>query len=228
MLNNQELTALLRQNGYKVTPQRLAVYEALANTKQHPSAEMLFGTLQPKYPSMSFATVYKTVEILNKLGLIQIITGMIISVVRKVQAGQVADAIWDEVTWWIILAGIALAVLGIGSVGGYPVVLIVGLVMLLYAGTRNAKGFGKITSLIGTVYNGATGFFSDILSCENLLHHRLHDITVNLAADRQIQMPVSSDLRCLFVRGGQVHHPHPGGQTGGSCGRARTGADPFF
>lgn len=73
MLNNQELTALLRQNGYKVTPQRLAVYEALANTKQHPSAEMLFGTLQPKYPSMSFATVYKTVEILNKLGLIQII-----------------------------------------------------------------------------------------------------------------------------------------------------------
>ena len=68
MLNNQELTALLRQNGYKVTPQRLAVYEALANTKQHPSAEMLFGTLQPKYPSMSFATVYKTVEILNKLG----------------------------------------------------------------------------------------------------------------------------------------------------------------
>ena len=72
MLNNQELTALLRQNGYKVTPQRLAVYEALANTKQHPSAEMLFGTLQPKYPSMSFATVYKTVEILNKLGLIQI------------------------------------------------------------------------------------------------------------------------------------------------------------
>lgn len=73
MLNNQELTAVLRQNGYKVTPQRLAVYEALANTKEHPSAEMLFGTLQPKYPSMSFATVYKTVEILNKLNLIQIL-----------------------------------------------------------------------------------------------------------------------------------------------------------
>ena len=71
--DTDEQTALLRQNGYKVTPQRLAVYEALANTKQHPSAEMLFGTLQPKYPSMSFATVYKTVEILNKLGLIQII-----------------------------------------------------------------------------------------------------------------------------------------------------------
>ncbi len=103
------------------------------------------------------------------LGLLQVITGMVISVVRKVQAGEWADALWDEVTWWVILAGIALAVLGIGSVAGYPVVLIVGLVMLLYGGTRNAKGFGKISSLIGTVYNGATGFFSDILSYARLM-----------------------------------------------------------
>lgn len=103
------------------------------------------------------------------LGLLQVITGMVISVVRKVQAGDWADALWDEVTWWVILAGIALAVLGIGSVGGYPVVLIVGLVMLLYGGTRNAKGLGKISSLIGTVYNGATGFFSDILSYARLM-----------------------------------------------------------
>ena len=103
------------------------------------------------------------------LGLIQIITGMIISVVRKVQAGDVADAIWSEVTWWIILGGAALAILGIGSVGGYPVVLIVGLVMLVIGSTRNAKGFGKLTALIGAVYNGATGFFSDILSYARLM-----------------------------------------------------------
>ena len=46
------------------------------------------------------------------LGLIQIITGMIISVVRKVQTGDVADAIWSEVTWWIILGGAALGPTG--------------------------------------------------------------------------------------------------------------------
>ena len=103
------------------------------------------------------------------LGLIQIITGMIISVVRKVQTGDVADAIWSEVTWWIILGGAALAILGIGSVGGYPLVLIVGLVMLVIGSTRNAKGFGKLTALIGAVYNGATGFFSDILSYARLM-----------------------------------------------------------
>ena len=73
MLTNSELTAILRENGYKVTPQRLAVYETLAATHEHPSAEMLYKTLRPKYPSMSFATVYKTVEILNRLHVIQII-----------------------------------------------------------------------------------------------------------------------------------------------------------
>lgn len=73
MLTSQQLSDALRANGYKVTPQRLAVYEALAATKSHPNAEMLYNTLQPKYPSMSFATVYKTVEILDKIKVIKIL-----------------------------------------------------------------------------------------------------------------------------------------------------------
>ena len=73
MLTNQELTALLRNHGYKVTPQRLAVYEALAEKPWHPNAEMLYKKLQPKYPAMSFATVYKTVEILRDIKAIQIL-----------------------------------------------------------------------------------------------------------------------------------------------------------
>ena len=73
MLSNVELTKILRDNGYKVTPQRLAVYEVLASKRWHPSAEMLYNQLQPRYPAMSFATVYKTVEILEKLKLIQVL-----------------------------------------------------------------------------------------------------------------------------------------------------------
>ena len=73
MLTNQELTALLRNHGYKVTPQRLAVYEALAEKPWHPNDEMLYKKLQPKYPAMSFATVYKTVEILRDIKVIQIL-----------------------------------------------------------------------------------------------------------------------------------------------------------
>lgn len=65
------ITALLRNKGFKVTPQRLAIYKVLANTKTHPSAEMIFNELQPIYPTMSLATVYKTIEILKELGMIQ-------------------------------------------------------------------------------------------------------------------------------------------------------------
>lgn len=73
MLTSQELSNLLRGRGYKVTPQRLAVYEALADETWHPNAEMLFKKLQPRFPAMSFATVYKTVEILQDIDVIQIL-----------------------------------------------------------------------------------------------------------------------------------------------------------
>lgn len=73
MLTSQELTVLLREHGYKVTPQRLAVYEALAEEMWHPNAEMLYNKLQPRFPAMSFATVYKTVEILNAIHVIRIL-----------------------------------------------------------------------------------------------------------------------------------------------------------
>ena len=98
------------------------------------------------------------------LGVIQIFTGMGISVYKKVRAGDVAGAVWGEITWWVILAGIALMVLKIGNIGGVPVVLCVGILMLLYGSTYKAKGFGKVTAVIAAVYNGVTGYFSDILS----------------------------------------------------------------
>lgn len=73
MLDNKKVTELLRQKGFKVTPQRLAIYNALCNTKSHPNAEMIFHKLQPYYPTMSLATIYKTVDILNEIGLINIL-----------------------------------------------------------------------------------------------------------------------------------------------------------
>lgn len=103
------------------------------------------------------------------LGVIQVLTGMTVSVVKKIREGDFVDALFDEITWWIILGGIALAVLGIGTVSGVPVVLAIGCAMLVFGGTRKAKGFGKLTSLVGLIYNGVTGFFSDILSYVRLM-----------------------------------------------------------
>ncbi len=67
------VTSLLRDKGFKVTPQRLAIYSALAATRAHPSAEMIYNDLQPLYPTMSLATVYKTIEILKELNLVQVL-----------------------------------------------------------------------------------------------------------------------------------------------------------
>ncbi len=103
------------------------------------------------------------------LGGIQIFTGMTVSVVEKAKKGCFADALWDEITWWIILAGGAMAVLKVGNVSGIPVVLCIGCLMLVYGAGRGKKGFGKVTGLVGAVYNGVTGFFSDILSYVRLM-----------------------------------------------------------
>ena len=103
------------------------------------------------------------------LGFVQILTGMVISFVKKARDGHIADGIWDEGTWWVIFLGAGLAVLGIGNVAGYPAVLILGIVMLVIGSGRNAKGFGKVTSVFGAVYNGVTGYFSDIMSYSRLM-----------------------------------------------------------
>jgi len=71
MLTNQELADILRHNNFKVTPQRLAIYQTLTKMHNHPTAEVLFNKLHPDYPSMSLATVYKSVDILKQIGVIR-------------------------------------------------------------------------------------------------------------------------------------------------------------
>ncbi len=72
-MDSKNVTTMLRDKGFKVTPQRLAIYDALCNTTEHPSAEMIFTGLQPEYPTMSLATVYKTIDILKEIGLVKVL-----------------------------------------------------------------------------------------------------------------------------------------------------------
>jgi len=70
-MNMIDLIKFLKEKGYKVTPQRIAVYDILKNTKEHPSVDMLYSKLQPVYPTMSLATVYESLEVFKELGLVQ-------------------------------------------------------------------------------------------------------------------------------------------------------------
>ncbi len=60
------IVSKLKSKNLKITPQRLAIYNFLYNTTAHPSAENIFKSVEKQYPSMSLATVYKTLDTLKK------------------------------------------------------------------------------------------------------------------------------------------------------------------
>ena len=99
------------------------------------------------------------------LGFVQIVTGMAISFIRKLQKGQVLDAVFEELTWWIVFAGIGVMALGYGNV-----VLYIGLALVVLGPIVTGKGLmGKITGIFGSVYNHVTGYFGDLLSYARLM-----------------------------------------------------------
>lgn len=99
------------------------------------------------------------------LGGIQILTGMAASAWRQIRQKDYLGALCDTGTWYMIFAGIGLAVLGIG-VGQW--LIIAGVVLMLLLGGRDKKGFGRITGGLGKLY-GITGFVSDLLSYSRIM-----------------------------------------------------------
>ena len=141
----------------------------------------MIGVATPQIP---FLTVGPVLDVMNDpmtvlvltlgIGFVQIMVGMIVKFYMLCRDGQVLDAVLDIGTWWVIFAGIGLLAVNmllgtsIGSIGSVPVVLVVGLLMLCTAGRHN-KGFGKVTGVVGALYNGVTGYFGDILSYSRLM-----------------------------------------------------------
>ena len=70
-MDDQELFTLFRKNGYKVTTQRLAICKFTLSRKDHPSADQIYQALKIDYPTISLGTVYKTLDLLEELRLVQ-------------------------------------------------------------------------------------------------------------------------------------------------------------
>lgn len=66
-----ELAARCRLAGMAVTHQRLAIFRELLTADDHPSPEMLHRRVVKTMPSLSLATIYKTLDALEQLGLIE-------------------------------------------------------------------------------------------------------------------------------------------------------------
>lgn len=63
-----------KESSLSVTPQRLAIYKTLLNDKEHPNPEIIYKTIKPDFPTISLATVYKTLETFAKHGIVSVVT----------------------------------------------------------------------------------------------------------------------------------------------------------
>jgi Fur family peroxide stress response transcriptional regulator len=61
----------LRKNGYKATTQRIAVCRFALHNRDHPTAQRIYNEVRKMHPTVSLATVYKTLRILTEHGLMQ-------------------------------------------------------------------------------------------------------------------------------------------------------------
>ena len=64
------ITARLRERGYRLTPQRLMILAAIEGSRDHISAEEIYAPVAAKYPHVNISTVYRTLELLKKLGMV--------------------------------------------------------------------------------------------------------------------------------------------------------------
>jgi Fur family transcriptional regulator, peroxide stress response regulator len=63
-----ELIAALKEHNFRLTPQRVELVRLIASSEGHPSAAQLYDRIKQRFPTMSQATVYKTLALLKDLG----------------------------------------------------------------------------------------------------------------------------------------------------------------
>lgn len=65
-----DIVSKLSEQGYRLTPQRMMVLAAIENSEDHISAEEIYAQVIAKYPHVNISTVYRTLELLKRLGLV--------------------------------------------------------------------------------------------------------------------------------------------------------------
>jgi len=66
----ERITQRLRELGYRLTPQRVMIVDAIENSDHHISAEEIYSQVIARYPHMNISTIYRTMDLLKKLGLV--------------------------------------------------------------------------------------------------------------------------------------------------------------
>ncbi len=70
MNQSRDIASKLREQGFRLTPQRIMILSAIENSQDHISAEEIYRQVAMRYPHINISTVYRTLELLKSLGLV--------------------------------------------------------------------------------------------------------------------------------------------------------------
>ena len=70
-MTQEQLAERLKRWGIRLTPQRLAIAEVVINSSDHPSVQQIHDRVSERFPYITLATVYSTLAVLQKNGLVQ-------------------------------------------------------------------------------------------------------------------------------------------------------------
>ena len=111
-MESRSIREILPKHGLKITPQRLAVFDAIVNRRDHPTAEQIIEFVRERYPNIAVGTVYNTLETFVEKGIIQKVKsdGDIMRYdaftekhhhLYGVGSGRIEDYYDDELNQWI-------------------------------------------------------------------------------------------------------------------------------
>lgn len=135
------------------------------------------------------------------VGVLHIFTGMITKIVLLVKEGRWLDAVFDHLSWMMIILGIGFIFLPGLSTAGIAVAVIGALIVLLTAGRAKKGVLGKVTGGLVGLY-GITSYFSDILSYSRILALGLATGVVGMVMNMlagMIQGSVIGFILSLFI-----------------------------
>ena len=72
-VKKSEIAERLRSIGLKATPQRILIFQELMSRTDHPTAEVLYSAVKKVHPTLSFNTVYHTLQTLTEKELVSVI-----------------------------------------------------------------------------------------------------------------------------------------------------------
>jgi Fur family peroxide stress response transcriptional regulator len=71
----EHFTKTCREHNLKITPQRAAIYDVIAKSKDHPSADVVYRRVRETFSNISFDTVNRTLLTFSKIGIVNVVEG---------------------------------------------------------------------------------------------------------------------------------------------------------